>query len=544
MKLKYLLLLLWSINLFGDSREYITSNGFKKNAKYQVLRSGINFDPKNIEPKSIIYVDGKFLRFFFDIIFPQITVPFVLVTHNADQASPGEFFEYLDDKRILRWYGANPDITGHPKFFPLPIGIPNRYEQNFDITHPKFSHIPMDILKRAVFDDVKTLDAVLARVNILDRTEKVHKLYMNFSLSSDIRAKRQSVPSRTQVYNHFINKPFVFNAERKQFEKYLLEMSQYLFVLSPFGGGLDCYRTWEALLVGSIPVVHSSTVNDLYKDLPVIIVEDWREVTEDFLEKKYLEIKGLPYNREKLFLQYWIEHINLYHDSLPLFLEKTNYDFLTNDQFLLYHVKNCITKTNEHTSKLTKEVLSINGMSSSKVRHFLNNVCSLEGAQYLEIGVYKGSTFIAGLYKNNNLIDPIAIDNWSEFGGKDVFKQYTNKFLSGNAFRVIDQNAFSINVHQLFYRPVNIYFYDGNHSYEAQYKAFTHYDKVFADTFIAIVDDWNWDQVRNGTRDAFKELGYTILFEEVLPAPYNGDKDNWWNGLYVAVIKKPARNNN
>ena len=46
MKLKYLLLLLWSINLFGDSREYITSNGFKKNAKYQVLRSGINFDPK------------------------------------------------------------------------------------------------------------------------------------------------------------------------------------------------------------------------------------------------------------------------------------------------------------------------------------------------------------------------------------------------------------------------------------------------------------------------------------------------------------------
>ena len=273
----------------------------------------------------------------------------------------------------------------------------------------------------------------------------------------------------------------------------------------------------------------------------MIIVEDWSEVTEDFLEKKYLEIKELPYNREKLFLQYWIEPINLYRDSLPLFLENSKYDFLTSDQLLLYHVKNCIKNANEQKSKLTKEVLSIDGMSSCKVRHFLNNVCSLEGAQYLEIGIYKGSTFIAGLYKNNNLIDPIAIDNWSEFGGRYAFKQYTNKFLLENVFRVIDQDAFSINVHQLFYRPVNIYFYDGYHSYEAQYKAFTHYDKVFADTFIAIVGDWNSDQVRNGTQDAFKALGYTILFEEVLPAPYNGDKDNWWNGLYVAVIKKPTR---
>ena len=524
MKLKYLLLLMWSINLFGDdSREYITSRGFKNIAKYQVVKSRIDFDPKNIEPKSIIYVDRNFLRLFFDTIFPQITVPFILVTHHADFPSPGKFFKYLDDKRILRWYGENADITGHPKFFPLPIGIPKRV---------------------VLYADTKILDAVLGNVDTLDRTEKIHKLYMNFSLNTDVCAERQSISARTQVYNHFINKPFVFNAVRKPLKEYILEMSQYLFVLSPFGKGLDCFRTWEALLVGSIPVVHSSTLNELYKDLPVIIVEDWSEVTEDFLEKKYLEIKELPYNREKLFLQYWIEPINLYRDSLPLFLENSKYDFLTSDQLLLYHVKNCITKTNEHTSKLTKDVLSINGMSSSKVRHFLNNVCSLEGAQYLEIGVYKGSTFIAGLYKNNHLIDPIAIDNWSEFGGKDVFKQYTNKFLSGNAFRVIDQNAFSINVHQLFYRPVNIYFYDGNHSYEAQYKAFTHYDKVFADTFIAIVDDWNWDQVRNGTRDAFKELGYTILFEEVLPAPYNGDKDNWWNGLYVAVIKKPARNNN
>lgn len=512
----YFLLFICCICLLSDAKEYITSIGFKKMAKYEVRSTQVDFDPRNIEPKSIVYVDRVYLNYFFEKVFPEIVSPFILVTHNADPSAPGEFFEYLNDKRILRWYGENCDIKNHPKFFPLPIGISNR-------------------------SDAKVLDIVLAEMDVCDQTEKIHKLYMNFSLDTDKLADHDFL-RRVQVYEHFIHEPFVFHAKRKPFKEYLLEMSQYLFVLSPFGGGLDCYRTWEALLMGSIPVVHSSTLNDLYKDLPIIVVEDWDEVTEDFLERKYLEIKDLPYNKEKIFMQYWVETINLYRNSLPLFLEKAKFDFLVNDQFLIHYVKECIKKANEQRSKLTRGVLSIEGTFSAKVKHFLNNVCSLDGMQYLEIGVYKGSTFIAALYKNNDLVDPIAIDNWAEFAVREAFKKNTDAFLPKNIFRVVDHEAFSIDIDKIFYRPVNVYFYDGHHSYESHYKAFTHYDKIFADTFIAIVDDWNLDQVRNGTRDAFKALNYIILFEEALPARYDGDKENWWNGLYVAVIKKPTKN--
>ena len=42
--------------------------------------------------------------------------------------------------------------------------------------------------------------------------------------------------------------------------------------------GLDAHRTWEALLVGTIPIVRSSKLNPLYERLPVIIVNRWEEV--------------------------------------------------------------------------------------------------------------------------------------------------------------------------------------------------------------------------------------------------------------------------
>ena len=66
---------------------------------------------------------------------------------------------------------------------------------------------------------------------------------------------------------------------------YLKEMAQCKFTFSPRGFGIDCYRTWEALLVGSIPVIKSSHLDFMYEGLPVLIVNDWQVINEDFLNK-------------------------------------------------------------------------------------------------------------------------------------------------------------------------------------------------------------------------------------------------------------------
>lgn len=82
-----------------------------------------------------------------------------------------------------------------------------------------------------------------------------------------------------------------------------------LFVLSPHGDGLDCYRTWEALLMGSYPVVKTSSLDPLYEDLPVVIVKEWNEVTEDFLIIKYNEMKNKTFKMEKIYAPYWFDLI-------------------------------------------------------------------------------------------------------------------------------------------------------------------------------------------------------------------------------------------
>ena len=91
--------------------------------------------------------------------------------------------------------------------------------------------------------------------------------------------------------------------------EYMKEMAYFKFTLSPRGYGPDSYRNWEALLVGSIPIVSSSHLDPLYADLPVLIIHDWREITQEFLEKKYEEMKAKKFNIEKLFMEYWRKKI-------------------------------------------------------------------------------------------------------------------------------------------------------------------------------------------------------------------------------------------
>ena len=81
--------------------------------------------------------------------------------------------------------------------------------------------------------------------------------------------------------------------------------------LSPRGNGIDCHRTWEALYLDIIPIVWHSTLDSLYENLPIIIINDWSEVNEQFLRNKLLEIslnkikQPSIYQYEKLRNSYW-----------------------------------------------------------------------------------------------------------------------------------------------------------------------------------------------------------------------------------------------
>lgn len=207
------------------------------------------------------------------------------------------------------------------------------------------------------------------------------------------------------------------------------------------------------------------------------------------------------------------------------------------DRQLVDHVLWSIDQAEKGISKITAEVLDVPGMTSPRVKHFLNNVCTFPQGTYFEIGVWKGATFTAALCANQDFLkQAVAMDNWSEFGGPAVDFANNCQLIKDVAFTFYNHDCFTFNKAGLFQSPIDIYFYDGEHSAWAQEQAFTYYNDQFADTFIAIVDDWNHPPTKWGTRHAFEKLGYTILFERELPG--NHDTTLWWNGLYVAVIRK------
>ena len=82
-----------------------------------------------------------------------------------------------------------------------------------------------------------------------------------------------------------------------------------------------------------------------------------------------------------------------------------------------------------NVSKLDSSMTSMEslcGFSGESFRHFMNNMGSIPGLNYLEVGSYCGSTLFSLLHKNLGTVNKAyAIDNWCQFNEvgnpKDAF---------------------------------------------------------------------------------------------------------------------------
>lgn len=216
--------------------------------------------------------------------------------------------------------------------------------------------------------------------------------------------------------------------------------------------------------------------------------------------------------------------------------------------FVLYRMETykalidtAFSNAEQNISKITSEIIQLEGFSGTKTRHFYNNLL-VDGARYLEIGTWKGSSVCSAMYGNKATV--VCIDNWSEFGGpKDEFLVNFEKFKGKNDATFIENDCYKVDVSLL--PKFNIYMYDGNHTDESHYKALLHYYNCLDDVFIFIVDDWNWEDVRNGTLASIRTLNLKVLYEKEIRltwdnshTPHPEANYTWWNGIYVAILQK------
>ena len=261
-------------------------------------RGGVTFNPSNVRMGDIIFV--RRIDLFMQKMHPRISVPYIIVTHGdyLDTTQEGSL-KYLDDEKIIAWFSIHPPKRWHEKYYPLPLGVAQRRE----IFSRRNSYIE---LFKKLRNEPKT-KLLTGTFSLEDNEERV-------ALAKQFAGKSYYSPSKQDL----------------PFDRYLKELASSVFTLSPRGWGPDSYRTWEALLVGAIPIVKRgeygvmecvkknlkgsyssyksairSQLDRLYEHLPILVVDDWREVTKEFLEKKYAEITAKQYNIELLYIDYW-----------------------------------------------------------------------------------------------------------------------------------------------------------------------------------------------------------------------------------------------
>jgi hypothetical protein len=139
-----------------------------------------------------------------------------------------------------------------------------------------------------------------------------------------------------------------------------------------------------------------------------------------------------------------------------------------------------------------------------------------------------------------------CIDNWSTFGGpRHEAINTINHHLANQKdnIQIYDKDCWTIDEHDIT-KPIDVYMYDGAHTYEDQKRAIVDFKKFFAKYVIIMVDDWICDyaHVKRGTMDGIEEAGLKIHWIEEIglvntTSEHQGG-DTFWNGCGIIVCER------
>lgn len=266
-------------------------------------------DKSQVFPNAIIYASNYYN--FKYTIFTEINVPFILITGKTDYIIPYfEFdkpnnigFKILQNPNLIAWYGNNTDSI-HPKLITVPLGLPRCIpwiESNYVAWYRNYCHFHVIEGLRHLPKDKEAF-----------KIPKKHLLYCKMTISNSDHGF-----TLTRYKN--IRKEFIGDLESRFsitknlvcWQDYIKELVTYKFCLSLPGRGIDCFRTWECLHLGVIPIVLDTSINKIYENLPVVIVKNSSDITKEFLNKEYDRIISNldSYNWSKLTLDYWVNKI-------------------------------------------------------------------------------------------------------------------------------------------------------------------------------------------------------------------------------------------
>lgn len=200
-----------------------------------------------------------------DLLSLLSTLPrmkFVIFTGFEDTPTDEAIYDTIPNNVVGIW-GSHTQTFGG-KVHPIPYGI-QRVLSLVDNRH--------DIIREMI--DIQI--------------EPTNLMYMNYSIGNH--------PIRPILTEQYKNLPWVTyivpgQISLNNYRNYLIAIKSHKFVLCPSGNadGSECHRDWETIYMKRVPIVQDSPyLREIFKDIPVLFVDDLRNITEQVLiDNNYL----------------------------------------------------------------------------------------------------------------------------------------------------------------------------------------------------------------------------------------------------------------
>jgi hypothetical protein len=230
---------------------------------------------KNLSNCTFVKIDDAFK-------YLKINNVHKLITHNGDYPVDNRYNEILNN--VKYWFAQNVFNT-NTKIIPIPIGLENDYVTN-------------SVEKKKILFEYRNKNIEIQKL-----------LYINHNIGTN--PIERSIPYKLYTTNQYITVESCSGFDNQH--NYYAKIKQHTFTLSPPGNGLDCHRTWEILYCDRYPILKNiGRLKDLYKDLPVVFIDKYEELTEEFLKNKQIEFNNKTFNYEKIKFNYWQKLIQNY----------------------------------------------------------------------------------------------------------------------------------------------------------------------------------------------------------------------------------------
>ncbi|MEA9598578.1 hypothetical protein VC178_01545 [Polynucleobacter sp. AP-Sanab-80-C2] len=245
-----------------------------------------------------IYICSDALPYFSKYVLPAIQIPFVLVSGDSDlsisvQTLGPTLKAIADHSLLIAWFAQNKD-SEHTKLRALPIGLD--FHSRWRDAQIWGGGFILPAMQEAELRQILQQSPRWSERKVL--------AYCNWGVSVD-RGDRQECKQKMNPQAYF------YQSKRLSRTQTWVEQAQYAFVISPSGAGLDCHRTWEALALGCVPIVKRSPMGEVFEGLPVLMVDDWAQVSPLFLKEQAERLQGQTMDYSRLLLRHWIGQINL-----------------------------------------------------------------------------------------------------------------------------------------------------------------------------------------------------------------------------------------